>query len=106
MNKLEEYRENRFDPILIGLTGNTRQKSIDNYEAMKEGFNVAIALDLPIKFLEWVVDQEGIGQIKPHLTGVWWVALELGERYNLPKHVIAKELFNFWLNNIYGREYE
>jgi len=71
--------------------------------AYKEGFIAAIALDLPVKFNEWVKDWPFgfkrndeyhiiMQTIFPHYTT---------EGYGEPT---SKQLYQYWLNNIYNPE--
>ena len=53
------------------------------------GFEAVLSLNLPIKFLKWVIDDNRMEQIH------YDVVLREGQ---------IKDLYDFWLNNVYTQE--
>lgn len=97
MNKLEEIRDK-----VLPLEGE-ESSYIDWALLKREGFDAAIALDLAVKFDLWrqkeEADEEGL------------ISLADYDRYyvnpsivDLPKHCTTKELYQYWLENIFKIE--
>jgi len=84
MNKLEEYKKSLLIPTVL------QTDSIDESfnRGFVEGFDAAIALDLPIKFVEWKenpLSQSIINNL---------VYLEASKEPN------TSTLYQYWLDNI------
>lgn len=87
MNKLEELR----DKINI-FTGNIG----DIFEV---GFDAAIALDLPVKFAEWI-DEKCYTQLG---QDIYWY--EMNDKYEVNKvFENSQELYQYWIDNIFKIE--
>lgn len=90
MNKLEKYR----DKTNIWVTSEAR----GGYEL---GFNACLALDLPVKFLAWLKEREFLGDFTFWEGKIWF----RGGKIKLPSAwVTEKELFEYWIDNIYKSE--
>lgn len=94
-NKLEEYRDEQAFKVELAYVSEL---------CFIQGFDAAIALNLPVKFADWVAKAEQEGLIDSHAEEVWWISLEFGEKYNLAKHISTNELAKCWLDNIYKPE--
>lgn len=97
MNKLEEYKNNEstefgkttFDSGSLPGTGSDFQYCFDR------GFDAAIALDLPVKFHEWVRISVKKGDVKDNNNG----------SYLINNHYyISEELYQYWIDNIFEPE--
>ena len=88
MNKLEKYKKD--------FSGKPDYKSGWLSTCVEEGFDAAMALDLAIKFHLWSrhkhIDEKGLNIIR---TGVI---------NNKSEEEVAKELYKYWLDNIYDPE--
>lgn len=90
MNKLEEYKLKTF-PIKNG---------IPIYIYQHEGFDAAIALDLPVKFAEWLDTSEYVSKyysfnrikLEPKMNG----------SHIKKQEEARKELYQYWLDNVYN----
>jgi len=91
MNKLEKYKENRFSSITYGISNRDVLKEIKlRDEAGKEGFDAAIALNLPIKFATFMRHECVISSDE----GIFYK----GEIWS------AENLYKYWIDNIYKPE--
>lgn len=98
-SKIEQYRES----FLEDVAPFDHETNYGN-NRFRAGFDAAIALNLPVKFADWVAKAEQEGLIDSHAEEVWWISLEFGEKYNLAKHISTNELAKCWLENIYKPE--
>lgn len=92
MNKLEEYREKFSQEKAQSGTPFSTEISKRRY-FVQEGFDAAIALDLPIKFAEWK------NTLKWEKEGFHYL--------DLPEGIILNEvsdLYKYWIDNIYKPE--
>jgi len=93
MNTIEQYIEEE-------ALKNKKIHWTKNITSFKEGFNSCIELNLPIKFAEWATTNTR------HLwTGgklVYRLEKDIKE-YNIPEYSI-KELYQYWINNIFKPE--
>lgn len=81
MNKLEQYKQDELKKI-EGIQFENRDSYLSYYE---KGFNVTIALELPVKFYEWAGGQTN----------------EQGNLDSEFSNMSAQELYQYWINNIY-----
>ena len=95
MNKLEEYRDKEADALLWdGCEVNNHCFDCgcpDLEDGYKRGFDAAIALDLPVKFAEWMLvnTEHKVGGIR---------VMKINKHHYFNS---AKELYQYWLDNIY-----
>jgi hypothetical protein len=91
MNKLEEYR----DKEAKEERKNTYINEKDREKGFKAGFDAVIALDLPVKFAEWLRKDWNYVKGKYRHKGDFY------KNYNLQTE---KELYQYWIENIYKPE--
>jgi hypothetical protein len=100
MNKLEEYKED-----LATKRGKSYYKLLNNMligesalaSAFEKGFDAAIALDLPVKFMEWSADLISTRKDR-HILHL------LPEVSKQDRWYTEKELYQYWIENIYKPE--
>lgn len=94
--KLEDIRDNS-SIIFVEYSEDT----LDNIP-YRCGFDKAIALDLPVKFTDWL-SSEGWQRISFELPFVKWFnnKIHKGDRFKASEIKTSVELFNYWLDNIY-----
>ena len=97
--KLEEYESKLANTYFRGISFPNHQDKEDNFKA---GFDAA--LDLPVKFANWVEDAQQNGLIASHAPNIWLISLELGEKADLAKHISTKELFQYYIDNVHKFE--
>lgn len=97
MNKLEEYKINKPQIYTVPKIHHKKaamQAFSDGYEMGHDaGFDAAIALDLSIKFHEWIRKSCKEGDIRDMENG----------SYKMDDHFyITEELYKYWIDNIYS----
>jgi hypothetical protein len=97
MNKLEEYRDKRVTESTQFIpTAQDDRELINERNFYKSGFDAAIALDLPVKFAEWIKKEAWYGNINLNASESIWVR---NKGFMSPK-----ELYKYWIENIYKPE--
>lgn len=83
MSKLQEYRDKK-----------NEETNLPPLQLFKAGFNTALALNLPVRFIEWVKEKWSSGK------------LGLGKYYHVMdgKQYSDKELYQYWLDNVFKLE--
>jgi len=89
MNELETYRE-----ILVGKSWDDNHNT--EQMALRQGFDAAVALDLPVKFHSWAKDYP-FGY-KNHALN-WHIQEQTGSQYPTDT-----QLYQYWIDNIYKLE--
>jgi len=84
MNKLEEYKKT------------LKISNASHGFGVSEGFDAAIALDLPVKFAEWANKNRWYS----FEQGVWKQTAEHGSAGKTPTKT-SKELYQYWLDNVF-----
>ena len=85
MNKFKEYIDRLWDEFMKS----EESFGVEHDEAFEKGFNSALALDLPVKFAEWKVQECTLNNFTEKnwmFDGKWWS---------------SKELYQYWIDNIY-----
>ncbi len=89
MSKLEEYKNN--EAIVCDSTTTHYVAGVSGY---KEGFDAAIALQLPVKFAEWKENNTEI-IMRGDDGDVIWAIDGIGDQ-----GFRKKELYDYWIENI------
>ena len=89
MSELKDYQKLKFNEYINSESsyGATEDEVFD------EGFDTAIALELPIKFAVWVESKPESYRKKDR---------EFWEKNG--RHMIMRELWEYWIDNIYKPE--
>lgn len=95
MNELENYKNNKAKNYDRAAHCGHFSGEDPSYH-YNNGFNAAIALELPIKFLNWklLTPVSAISSI-PEIT---WTTDLLSDN---PKVYTTQELYDYWINNVY-----
>lgn len=95
MNKLEEQKGKEF--VKLKHSGEKWDKLSlgDGCDWWEEGFDAAIALDLPVKFFNWYQSINKMG----HLDRIKAVTI-----LNLPHYPTPEDFYKYWIDNIYKPE--
>ena len=96
MNKLEEYRDKKSkEHGKFAMSDVFEDIPLTEYHkesSFEDGFNAAIALDLPVKFSEW----------KDKNWKKFDVKLEVLKKIHVfDRNVTTKELYQYWLENVF-----
>ena len=95
MNKLEEYKQKRMEGYDNSLSSMAEAAWMP--QGFEEGFDAAIALDLPLKFTRW--------------KDMWYLQLPNGRFwFNIPENknkgvkdletFSYEELYQYWIDNV------
>ena len=100
-NKLEEYKKSLLIKAKVeydnSITGGFYPKGV------REGFDAAIALELPVKFNLWVMSVS-TGSIGEHYICKDLATLLRPDTYKQNAGFTTKELYTYWINNIFKPE--
>ena len=114
MNKLEEYRDKtgelKVDETTLyggkkaNIGSSARSYWENQFLGFQQGFDAAIALDLPVKFAEWMTERIFHHDILMD-DQVWrhgniWTRLPVSK----DAWVTPIELYQYWIDNIYKPE--
>lgn len=105
MNKLEEHRDKEAEDYISDydpLQGTYQYSKEAVKWGYKNGFDAAIALDLPIKFAEWQIN-EGITYYNPDGKIGFPNSYFRKDNHSMDIET-PKELYQYWLENIYKPE--
>ena len=111
MNKLEEYRDKKAEKYRDNVVEMTRYNegctSYDAERGYQRGFDAAIALDLPVKYNAWYLDEylhavTGIGSHNISEEGVTYLK-SLKTQY-FRKDDREPHVYQYWIDNIYKPE--
>ena len=87
---LKEYRDKKAEDTWQGCHGCDENDKNFRNTGFKEGFNSALALELPVKFASWAFEEEGYS---------YFAKKAIADDKNSINNY--NQLFQYWLNNIY-----
>lgn len=94
MNKLEQYKKDQAH-LTYPMTETSLFSNLQR-DGFNSGFDTAIALELPVKFAQWQIDEK-----------ITWYAPEgsIPSYFKEDNHSMyissVEELYQYWLENIY-----
>lgn len=114
MKKLEQIKQTRaqiespnvkiddhFSDSAAALSSELNQANMVKRSYFMKGFDVAIALDLPSKFTDWLA-KEGIKADRMNAEGEVLYFKYEGASHDLKG--TSKQLFEYWIENVYKPE--
>ena len=93
MNKIEQIRDEKAEELVEALSKG--EKDFDEERIFMEGFNVCLALELPIKFAEWC----RYGKYEAYKNIVRECTVK-----GMDNEEVTKELYQYWITHIYKGE--
>lgn len=100
--KLEDYRDNEAFKEYNQPFGMPKDP-VDGEYAYKTGFNLAIALELPVKFAKWLTFKYDFLSIPNQSDKDYLKCTKLREKiYDSVGHYPStKELYTYWIENVF-----
>lgn len=110
MSKLEEYKmnlsykETEEYPSSIRV-GEEAAYDIGHSAGFVDGFDAAIALDLPVKFAKWLKNLDNGTEHYDYYTGKKSESISFSPSDCFEDDIMTvEELYQYWINNIYKPE--